>query len=375
MQLKPFVLERYFAKHEFSAKYLLSSSDCEAFYMQELLESADAQSVRLWENLKLAYTDSSGHPVLREAIADIYKGVAVDDILVVTPEEGIFLAMQALLRPGDHVICTFPGYQSLYELARSMGCDVSFWKPDEDRGWHFSLRQLENLIRDDTKMVVVNFPHNPTGYMPTHAGYTSLVDIVRKSGAYLFSDEMYRFLELDREAILPAGCEAYRKAISLSGLSKTFGLPGLRIGWVATRDHNILEQMSLLKDYTTICNSAPSEILGLMAVRDRENIIARQMARIRKNIKILDDFFSNHSDCASWKRPSGGSICFPRMALTEDTSEFCESLIRETGIMLVPSKIFHYGNHHVRIGFGRENFLEIIERFSEYIDAFLRNRS
>jgi aspartate/methionine/tyrosine aminotransferase len=340
MQLEPFFLERYFAKHEFSAKYLLSSSDCEAFYMQELLESADAQGLNLWENLKLGYTDSSGHPVLRESIADIYKSVAADDILVVTPEEGIFLAMQALLKPGDHVICTFPGYQSLYELGRSMGCRVSLWKPDEDRGWHFSLRQLQNLIRDDTRMVVVNFPHNPTGYLPSHDGYTSLVDIVRRSGAYLFSDEMYRFLEFDREATLPAGCEVYRKAISLSGLSKSFGLPGLRIGWVATRDHNILEQMRLLKDYTTICSSAPSEILGLMAVRDRENIIARQMT-----------------------------------SLTDDTSVFCETLIKETGIMLVPSSVFQYGNHHVRIGFGREDFPEIIERFSTFVDSCQRNRS
>ena len=375
MKLESFFLERYFAKHEFSAKYLLSSSDCEAFYMQELLESADAQSLGLWKNLKLGYTDSSGHPALRESIADIYKGVAADDILVVTPEEGIFLSMQALLRPGDHVVCTFPGYQSLYELARSVGSDVSLWKPDEDRGWHFSLRQLENLIRDDTRMVVVNFPHNPTGYLPSHDGYMSLVDIVRRSGAYLFSDEMYRFLEFDREATLPAGCEVYRKAISLSGLSKSFGLPGLRIGWVATRDHNILEQMRLLKDYTTICSSAPSEILGLMAVRDCENIIARQMARILKNISILDEFFSQYSDCMCWNRPLGGSICFPRMSLTDDTSEFCESLIKETGIMLVPSKIFQYGNHHVRIGFGREDFPEIIERFSAYIDSHLRNRS
>ena len=368
-------MERYFAKHEFSAKYLLSSSDCEALSMEELLESADAQSLGLWKNLKLGYTDSSGHPLLRDSIADIYKSVAADDILVVTPEEGIFLAMQALLRPEDHVVCIFPGYQSLYELARSMGCDVSLWKPDEDRGWHFGLRQLETLIRDDTKMVVVNFPHNPTGYVSTHDEYTSLVDVVRQSGAYLFSDEMYRFLELDRESTLSAGCDVYRKAISLSGLSKTFGLPGLRIGWVATRDHNILEQMRLLKDYTTICSSAPSEILGLMAVRDRENIITRQMARIRKNIKILDDFFSKYSDCMSWNRPLGGSICFPRMSITDDTSEFCEVLIRETGIMLVPSKIFQYSNHHVRIGFGRENFPEIIERFSVYIDAFLRNRA
>jgi aspartate/methionine/tyrosine aminotransferase len=375
MQLEPFVLERYFAKHEFSADYLLSSSDCEALTMEELLESADAESLRLWKNLKLEYTESSGHPVLRESIAGVYDSVSADDILVLTPEEGIFLAMQALLRPGDHVVCTFPGYQSLYELARSMGCEVSLWKPDEERGWHFSIRQLENMMRDDTKMVVVNFPHNPTGYVPTRAGYSSLVDIVRQRGAYLFSDEMYRFLELKSDTTLPAGCDVYRRAVSLSGLSKTFGLPGLRIGWVATRDSKILEQMSLLKDYTTICSSAPSEILGLMAVRDRENIIARQMTRTRKNIKVLDDFFSKFSDCMCWHRPMGGSICFPRMSITDDISEFCETLIRETGIMLVPSKVFQYGNHHVRIGFGRENFPETIERFSVYLDAFLRNRS
>ncbi len=375
MKLEPFVLERYFAQHEFSAKYLLSSSDCEALSMEELLESADAQSLRLWENLKLGYTDSSGHPLLRESIAETYKCIAADDILVATPEEGIFLAMQALLRPGDHVICTFPGYQSLYELARSMGCNVSLWKPDEDRGWHFSIRRFENIIRDDTKMVVVNFPHNPTGYMPTLDGYTSIVDMVRQRGAYLFSDEMYRFLELDREATLPAGCEVYRKAISLSGLSKSFGLPGLRIGWVATRDHEILGQMSVLKDYTTICNSAPSEILGLMAMRAREDIIARQMARIRKNIKILDDFFSKYSDCMCWKRPLGGSVCFPRISIIDDTFGFCETLIRETGIMLVPSRVFQYGHHHVRIGFGRENFPEVIARFSAYIDTLLCSRS
>jgi aspartate/methionine/tyrosine aminotransferase len=325
MKLEPFVLERYFAIHEFSAKFLLSSSDCEAFYMEELLESADAQSLRLWENLKLGYTDSSGHPVLREAIAGMYKSVSADDILVLTPEEGIFLAMQALLRPGDHVVCTFPGYQSLYELARSMGCQLSLWRPDEDRGWHFSLRQLENLIRDDTKMVVVNFPHNPTGYLPTRAGYTSLIDIVHQSGAYLFSDEMYRFLELDTETILPAGCDVYRKAISLSGLSKAYGLPGLRMGWVASREPKILEQMSLLKDYTTICNSAPSEILGLIAVRDRENIIARQMKRIWKNIKILDDFFSKHSDCASWNRPR-----FSSTATTMFASDLAEKIFRKS---------------------------------------------
>jgi aspartate/methionine/tyrosine aminotransferase len=372
MKIEPFALERYFARHEFSAQYLLSCSDCEALSLAELLEMADTETTGLWENLKFGYTETLGHPALRESIAHIYEGIDADDILVAVPEEGIFLTTQALLEPGDHVICTFPGYQSLYELARSMGCDVSMWKPEEHSGWHFSVDQLKDMIRDNTKLVVVNFPHNPTGFLPTGDDYTSLVDLVGQKGAYLLSDEMYRFLEVDPGSTLPAACELYDKAISLFGLSKTFGLPGLRIGWVASRDRKAIERMSLLKDYTTICNSAPSEILGLIAVRCRERIIARQQARIRKNMYILDEFFHKHNRGFSWNRPLGGSVCFPRMLLFEDTFEFCEKLIRETGIMLVPSRMFQYGDHHVRIGFGRKNLPEVIQRFADYLDLLLR---
>ncbi len=372
MKIEPFALERYFARHEFSAEYLLSCSDCEALCLEELLEMADTETMRLWENLKFTYTETLGHPVLRESIAGIYEGIDADDILVTVPEEGIFLTMQALLEPGDHVICTFPGYQSLYELARSMGCDVTMWKSEERSGWHFSVGQLENLIRDDTKLVVVNFPHNPTGFAPTRDEYAALTDLARQRNAYLLSDEMYRFLEVEPGSTLPAGCDLYDKAISLFGLSKTFGLPGLRIGWIATRDREIIERMSLLKDYITICNSAPSEILGLIAVRCRERIIARHQARIRKNMDVLEEFIEKHSHVFSWNRPLAGSVCFPRMLLFENTFEFCEKLIRETGIMLAPSRMFQYGDHHVRIGFGRRNLPEAIERFADYLDMLLR---
>ncbi|MGW8145029.1 MAG: aminotransferase class I/II-fold pyridoxal phosphate-dependent enzyme, partial [Anaerolineales bacterium] len=137
MQIPAFQLERYFAKYEFSARYLLSSSDCEPLSMRELLSLADTEMTDAWENLKLGYTESWGHPLLREEIAGIYQQVGSEEILTVVPEEGIFLIMNALLEPGDHVICTYPGYQSLYEIARSIGCQVSTWEPDEEQGWYF----------------------------------------------------------------------------------------------------------------------------------------------------------------------------------------------------------------------------------------------
>ena len=230
MKIEPFALERFFGKHEFSARTLLSSSDCESLAMADLLAMADGPTRKAWDELRLGYTETHGHPALRKAVSELYGGLGPDNVLTVVPEEGIFLLMHALLRPEDHVVCTFPGYQSLHEVARSLGCDVSLWMPDEEAGWVFSPERLEGLLQDDTRLVVMNFPHNPTGTLPTRDAFASMVARVRERGAYLLSDEMYRFLELDPEARLPAACTVYSKAITLSGLSKSFGLPGLRVG-------------------------------------------------------------------------------------------------------------------------------------------------
>ncbi|MCP4900564.1 MAG: aminotransferase class I/II-fold pyridoxal phosphate-dependent enzyme [bacterium] len=367
MKIEPFSLERYFAKHEFSARYLLSCSDCEALTLAELLEMADEEAAALWQNLKLAYTESSGHPLLREAISGIYDGIRPDDTLVVVPEEGIFLLMNALLSPGDRIVCTYPAYQSLYEIARSLGCEVTTWEPNEENGWHFDPEQLGRLLKKPTKLVVVNFPHNPTGFVPTKDEYLEMVRLVEKSGAYLLSDEMYRLLELEPNTTLPAGCEVYERAMSLFGLSKSFGLPGLRLGWVASHDAEVLEQMASLKDYTTICGSAPSEILALIAVRNRKKIVAAQISRARRNLKHLEQFIGNHEDYFSLNWPRGGSICLARLLAAQDSMSFCEDLVEQAGIMLVPSRMFHFGDSHVRFGFGRESFPTVLDHFAEYL--------
>jgi len=374
MNIEPFALERFFGKHEFSAEILLGSSDCEALPMAELVGMADAESRQMWNDLRLGYTETLGHPALREAVADLYEGLDREGVLVVVPEEGIFLTMHALLAPGDHVVCTFPGYQSLYEVARSMGCHVSLWKPDEDKDWDFSVQELDALLRENTRLVVVNFPHNPTGFLPDRNVFDSLVECVRGRDAYLFSDEMYRFLEIDPQDRLPAACDGYSRAITLSGLSKSFGLPGLRIGWLATRDSDVLQRVSRLKDYTTICSSAPSEILALMALRCKDRILPLQRSRVQGNLEVLDGFFQEFSDWFGWNRPRSGSVCFPRMHGVQDTYAFCETLVKETGIMLAPSRMFHFGDRHVRFGFGRDSLSDGIKRLSAYMNARLQSQ-
>lgn len=372
MKITPFAIERYFAKYEFTAQYLLSSSDCESFSLSEVLEMADAETKQLWNQLELGYTETLGHPMLRQAIAEIYNGIHMEDIIVVVPEEGIFLLIHAILEPGDHIVCTFPAYQSLYEVARSIGCELAKWEPEENNGWRFDVQQLGDMIQDNTKLVVVNFPHNPTGYVPPIEDYEALIKLVQQRNIYLLSDEMYRFLEVDYGSMLPAGCELYGQAFSLCGLSKTFGLPGLRIGWIVSHNQDVLERVSQLKDYTTICNSAPSEILAIMALQNRNKIIALQKARIDKNLKILDDFFGEYADCFKWNRPLGGSVCFPRSLISQDTSAFCEKLVQETGIMLLPSRMFKFGDNHVRVGYGRENLPDVLKRFADYLNRHFR---
>ena len=367
MTLRPFVLERYFARHEFSARWLLSSSECEPWSMSEILAMADAECRGLWEDLSLRYTESAGHPLLRRAVADMYDAIRPEQTLIAAPEEGIFLSMHAVLRRGDHVVCTAPGYQSLHEVARAIGCEVDEWRPVEGESWRFDVNDLDARLRPDTRLLVVNFPHNPTGALPSDDEFAEVVDRARRRSAYLFSDEMYRGLEHGARVPLPAACDVYDRAISLSGLSKAYGLPGLRVGWLATRDHEMLQRAAELKDYTTICSGAPSEILALIALRSSRTILAAQRARVEANLLSIEEFMADHRDRFSWRRPSAGSVAFPRIHANQGAEAFCEKLVREHGIMLLPSTVFDDRDSHVRFGYGRRGLCEGLERLAEVL--------
>jgi len=367
MNLKPFKLERYFARYEFSVKYLLSSSDCDGLLQSELLKLADSETRSLWEGLALGYTESLGHPLLRDTICKLYQGITADDCLVVVPEEGIYVALNSILQRGDHAICTFPGYQSLYEVAEGLGCEVTRWEPEEANGWRFDPDSLEQKIRPNTRLLIVNFPHNPTGYLPIREDYERIVESAGKRGLYLFSDEMYRFLEYSSDCRLPSACEVYDRAISLCGMSKAFGMAGARVGWIATKDKSLYARMAAFKDYTTICSSAPSEVLAIIALRAKDAIINRHLTRLERNIRLLDRFFQEYQDMFEWVRPKAGTIGFPRLKGKQGASDFCQAVAKEADIMLLPSTVYDYDDRHFRVGFGRENMPEALGRLREYL--------
>jgi len=365
MKIDPFKLERYFAKYEFSAKYLLSSSDCDGFRMNDILGMATIEEMKLWQNLQLGYTESQGLPMLREEVAKLYSNISSDDMMVLAPEEGVFVALNCILSKDDHVICIAPSYQSLPQVVRSIGCDITYWLPDEERGWYFDPQELGKAIRPNTRLIIINFPHNPTGYLPSLHDFQSIIDIAKAHNLILFSDEMYRYLEHDSSLRLPSASDLYHNAISLSGLSKTFGLAGLRIGWLTTKNHELLEQMMAFKDYTTICSSAPSEVLGLIGLRHKEDLIETNIKKIKRNLSLLDGFINAHSHILSWSKPNAGTIGFARLKIVTPALDFCEGIVAEHGIMIVPSEIFDYGDKHIRLGFGRLSLQEGLDRLGE----------
>ena len=367
MKVRDFLLERYFARYEFSVRHLLSPSDCESLRAEELLEGSGPGIAELWRELRLTYTESRGHPLLREEIAAA-SGVTPGDTLVLNPEEGIFLTMNALLDEKDHVIVLSPGYQSLYEIPKSLGCEVTRWYLKKENGaWKLDLPFLQEAAKENTRLIVINFPHNPTGFLPTEKELSAVVDFASKKGIFLFSDEMYRGLEHDPEKRLPSVPSLYRKSAALGGLSKTYGLPGLRIGWITSKDEWLLDRVASLKDYTTICSSAPSEILAIAALRRRDELAGRCRAIVGRNLALAREFFSGRKDRFEWFEPEGGSTAFPKLLGSQPVRDFCERAVEEKSLMVLPDFVFDVDWNHFRIGLGRETFPEALEVLRDWI--------
>jgi aspartate/methionine/tyrosine aminotransferase len=366
MKLLPFKLERYFAQYEFNVEYMLCGSDSQSFSIQELL-ALEPSALERFQRHWLGYTESPGSPSLRLEISHIYQKITPDQVLVHSgAEEAIFLFMHAVLSAGDHVVVHAPCYQSLVEVARGIGCEVTPWTAREEDGWALDFDELRRSLRPNTRAIVVNTPHNPTGYLMAPDDFYELNRIAQERGIPLFSDEVYREAEHRPEDRLPSACDVSETAVSLGVMSKTYGLPGLRIGWIATHDRPLLNKIAALKDYTTICNSAPSEFLAELALRHRQTLVRRNLGIIIDNLSRLDEFFARHSERFVWRRPKAGPIAFPRL-LREDVEAFCHDLVVSAGVLLLPGTVYDDAGNHFRIGFGRQNMPEGLGRLEEYL--------
>lgn len=366
MLLPPFKLERYFAKYEFSTEFLLCSSDCEAMSVADLLALEEGAAEK-FQNTWLGYTESQGSPSLRGEIAKLYSTVQPEDVLVFSgANEAIYLFMLAALKKNDHVIVHTPHYQSLSEVARSIGCETCAWQAREKDGWSLDLDELKSQVQLNTKAIIINTPHNPTGYLMSRADFDALNRFAQENNLLLFSDEVYRESEYDPTERLPAAVDYGPHAISLGVTSKTYGLAGLRIGWVATKNRDLYNKMASLKDYTTICNSAPSEYLAEVALRNRQRLIDRNLGIIKHNLSVVDELFAHHPSLFTWTRPKAGSMGFPKL-LQGNVEAFCDDLVKKAGVLLLPGSVYDDSHNHFRLGLGRRNLPQAVQRLEEYL--------
>jgi aspartate/methionine/tyrosine aminotransferase len=367
MSFRPFALERLFARWEFAAPHLLSSSDCESMTVGELLALAGWPAARLLD-AGLGYTESPGAPELRAAIA-ARAGVAAADVVVCAPAEGILLAASALLAPGDRVVVETPGYQSLEELPRRLGCTVARWPLVEtEAGWRMDLERLDELVVPGTRLLVVNAPHNPTGHQPSPAELGAILALAEARGARVLIDEMYRGLEPRPEQRLPPVAALDARAVSLGGLSKSFGLAGLRIGWLATRDREAVDAVIAHKDYTTICAPGPTQLLACAALEQADALEARARAIIAANLERARAFVARHAARFAWRAPDAGSVALARLA-GGGAEAFCARAVAEAGVMIVPSTVFDFGDAHVRLGLGRTGFGPALAALEAWLGA------
>jgi len=318
----------------------------------------------------LGYTETTGSPALREEISKLCTKVGPHNLLVhAGAQEVIHNFSKSILGTGDHAIVVWPCYQSLDECPRSTGCSVSHWNfhEREDGSWFLNLEELEKEIiqHPNTKVVFINSPHNPTGYTHDVNFLQKLVNLCKKFNLILFSDEVYSKLEPEALGSIPAVCDLYEQGVSLNVMSKSFGLPGLRIGWAASQNQAILKKMAAYKDYVSICSAAPSEYLATVALKHKEKILKRNKQIIKSNLEILDAFFDRHQDLFVWKSPPSGCVAFVKL-LKGSAEKFCVDLVEKKGVLLLPSTMYSYGDSHFRLGFGRSNMptaLKILEEF------------
>ncbi|UWR24067.1 aminotransferase class I/II-fold pyridoxal phosphate-dependent enzyme [Sulfitobacter sp. S190] len=363
--MRDFGLEVFFSEWEFKARHHMTASDMESLSQADLLDMASDADRSAFDTLWLGYTETWGAPDLRAEIASTYDTMAAENILCLAGAgEGIYAVARVLLTPDDHIIVPTPNYQSAETVPLQI-CDVTGVPLTRAEGsqdaaeWRLDMDAVKAAIRPNTKLISLNFPHNPTGALLPRADLEALVTLCRDRGIWILSDEVYRGVELHEQDRMPQIADIYERGISLNVMSKAYGLPGLRIGWIACPDHDLLQKVERYKHFLSICNSAPSERLALIALRARDRILARNRALLKENVALAQDLFMDFPGLVDFRAPQGGCVAFPRYNGADGVETFCRNLLEQSGVLLLPASIYtsdvaETPQRHFRIGLGRD---------------------
>jgi len=378
--------------YETTAKYNVAETCCASISINDLLELSEnkqkSQEAVDVASRKLTYGAIRGNDALRSNLASLYSarasGLTADGILITNGAiVANFLALYALVGPGDHVICQYPTYEQLYQVPASLGAEVSLWKMDPANKWKLDMEELKKTVKDNTKLIILNNPNNPTGQIIPKSQLEEIVEFAQEKGIIIHCDEVYRpifhSIGPSDEDFPPSAINmGYDKVIVTGSFSKAYGLAGIRTGWIASKSKDIIEKIAEVRHYTTISVSQLDEAVAAEAVSDRcvHALLGRNIQLAKKNLDLLSNFIDEHNWACGWVKPVAGTTCFVKfhkMGKLVDDVEFCKRLLDKTGVMLVPgSSCFGEGKDfkgYVRLGFVCET--EVLKDALEKMRGFM----
>lgn len=375
MRYETFELERWMTTWELDVDCDIAESGILPLSLDDIYHLVPSDvGVRIERALhgtSLGYSEARGSIELRTSLANTYARASADDILVTTGAiESNFLLFNTLLDPGDHVVAVSPAYQQLHSVPRALGAELDLWSVVQGDTFSYDLNHLESLVRDDTKLIVINTPHNPTGAMLNADQLQQVVAIADRVGAWILSDEAYRWLEHPGgEKLPPPLHDTYDRAISVGTLSKPFGVPGLRIGWFAA-NADIASRAWSIRDYVSLSPAKMSDIIARVVIDERDRILPRNDQIITDNLAAANDFFERNAELVSWTPPPAGLLAMLRYTLDIPSRDLADRLASEARVMLAPGSSFGI-EHYLRIGIGQRQdiFAEGLRRTEKLLHS------
>lgn len=352
MDIKDFHVETWLNIYENDCKYNLSETFPHPLTVGGLLDLTGRRDELTNElmNISLDYGEIIGSERLRRTISELYDDVSDDRITIAHGAIGAnSMVLMSIVRPGDHVVATAPSYQQLYSLPEALGADVTLLRLHEEDGWMLDIDELRAAVTDDTRLICLNNPNNPTGSVMPVDMMREIADIAREHDAYIFCDEAYRGLAHEGDFFTPSFIDIYDKAIVTGGVSKTFALAGLRLGWAAG-PREIIDDINRHRDYHIISVGKIDELLAAIAIENRDAVLSRNVEICRENLAVIDKWIADEPH-VSYVKPDFATTCFVKFDFDMSSTKLCHRLREEAGVLFVPGCAFECDDHF-RLGFG-----------------------
>jgi len=371
MQMESFDVEHWMDLYETKCKYNLAETCVDSISLNQLIEltESDEKVKETLGNMRLSYGEIPGRIEFRRGVASLYREVSTENILSTNGAIGAnFLALYTLIEPGDEVVAIVPTYQQHYSIPKSLGATVKKLTLEEVNNYAPNIKVLDTMVTDETKVICMNSPNNPTGQIISEKVMNEIIEIAKKHNAYILCDEVYRHLNQE-EGYIPSIVDLYDKGISTGSMSKVFSLAGLRLGWLVA-PKEIIEKAYNIRHYNMISCGMIDEYIGSIALKYKEKLLDRNKKIIRENLEILDNFVENEKHLR-YIKPVAGTTALLNYDIPITSTELCTDMMKTEGLMLVPGDCFHM-KHSMRIGyaFNPKDLKEGLKVLGRYLRKF-----